>query len=150
MTTEDRKAIDEAQIRKLIDDRANAVRAKDIDGSLSPYTADSVSFDLAPPLQSGGAEALDKKSIEDWFSSWRGPIGYELRDLSVTTGGDLAFCHGLVRISGTKTDGEHNDIWARQTLCLRRIGGTWKIAHEHTSVPFYMDGSYKAAVDLKP
>jgi hypothetical protein len=24
------------------------------------------------------------------------------------------------------------------------------ITHEHVSVPFYMDGSYWAAVDLKP
>jgi ketosteroid isomerase-like protein len=28
--------------------------------------------------------------------------------------------------------------------------GAWKIAHEHTSVPFYMDGSFRAAIDLKP
>jgi len=24
------------------------------------------------------------------------------------------------------------------------------VTHEHVSVPFYMDGSYRAAVDLKP
>jgi hypothetical protein len=24
------------------------------------------------------------------------------------------------------------------------------VTHEHMSVPFYMDGSYRAAVDLKP
>jgi hypothetical protein len=37
----------------------------------------------------------------------------------------------------------------------RRIGlakkdGAWKVTHEHFSVPFYMDGSNKAAIDLKP
>jgi PhnB protein len=26
----------------------------------------------------------------------------------------------------------------------------WKIAHLHQSVPMYMDGSLRAAVDLKP
>jgi PhnB protein len=26
----------------------------------------------------------------------------------------------------------------------------WKIAHEHDSVPFYMDGSFKASIDLTP
>jgi len=31
-----------------------------------------------------------------------------------------------------------------------RIGGAWKITRQHTSVPFRMDGSVKAAVDLKP
>lgn len=29
------------------------------------------------------------------------------------------------------------------------VGG-WKIAHTHSSVPFYMEGSYRAAVDLHP
>jgi ketosteroid isomerase-like protein len=53
-------------------------------------------------------------------------------------------------MSGTRTDGGETDVWVRQTLCLRRIGDAWKIAHEHTSVPFYMDGSNKAALDLKP
>jgi ketosteroid isomerase-like protein len=38
----------------------------------------------------------------------------------------------------------------RSTLCFRREGGAWKIAHAHTSVPFHMDGSFRAAVDLEP
>jgi PhnB protein len=109
-----------------------------------------VRFDLAPPLAHAGADALDKQELESWFATWRGPIGYEVRDFSVTTGDDIAFCHGFVRISGTKTDGGENSVWARQTLCLRKIDGAWKITHEHTSVPFYMDGSFKAAVDLAP
>ena len=87
---------------------------------------------------------------ESWFSSWRGPLGYELRDLRVSAGDELAFCHGFVRISGTKVDGEHADVWARQTLGRRKIDGARKITHEHTSVPFYMNGSFKAAVDLAP
>jgi ketosteroid isomerase-like protein len=36
------------------------------------------------------------------------------------------------------------------TACYRKINGKWLIAHEHVSVPFYMDGSYKAAIDLRP
>jgi ketosteroid isomerase-like protein len=38
----------------------------------------------------------------------------------------------------------------RATLCFRREGDEWKIAHAHTSVPFHMDGSFRAAVDLTP
>jgi hypothetical protein len=34
--------------------------------------------------------------------------------------------------------------------CFRKIDEEWKIVHEHESVLFYMDGSFKAAVDLKP
>jgi PhnB protein len=50
-------------------------------------------------------------------------------------------------MSGTKTDGENVELWLRETLGLRKIDDKWKIAHQHESVPFYMDGSYKAAVD---
>jgi PhnB protein len=150
MTTEPRRVSDEARIRALIDQQASALRAKDATGVLSHYAADTVKFDLAPPLQYAGADALDRGGLESWFASWRGPLGYEVRDFTIRAGDELAFCHGFVRISGTKVDGERADVWARQTLGLRKIDGAWKITHEHTSVPFYMDGSFKAAVDLEP
>lgn len=50
----------------------------------------------------------------------------------------------------TTAKGEKVDLWFRATLGFRKIAGQWKIVHEHSSVPFYMDGSFKAAVDLKP
>jgi uncharacterized protein (TIGR02246 family) len=147
MARENAEAVAGDQIRGLVDDWARALRAKDVDGVMAHYTADSVTFDLAPPLISTGADA---KGLQAWFSTWRGPLGYEIRDLNITAGDDVAFCHGLNRLSGTKTDGEKADVWFRLTLCLRRIGGEWRIAHQHESVPFYMDGSYRAAVDLRP
>jgi len=68
----------------------------------------------------------------------------------VQVGGDLAVARGLGHMMGTKTGGEQVDLWARCTVCFGRRDGTWKITHQHTSVPFLMDGSYKAATDLKP
>ena len=85
-----------------------------------------------------------------WFSTWRGPLGYEIRDLKITAGDDVAFCRSLNRLSGTTTDGEKADVSFRLTLCFRKIASKWRIGHQHESVPFYMDGSYRAAVDLKP
>ncbi len=41
-------------------------------------------------------------------------------------------------------------MWFRSTIGLRRISGGWRIAHEHNSTPFPMDGSGKAALDLQP
>jgi PhnB protein len=140
----------EAEIRALIDSHANALRAKDAKAVLSHYAPGVMTFDLAPPLMHAGSEADGVKALESWFATWQGPLGCETRDFSITTEGDLALGYGFVRIHGTKVGGERNDLWARQTLGLRRIAGAWKIMHEHTSVPFYMDGSYKAAIDLKP
>lgn len=77
-------------------------------------------------------------------------MGYELRDLSITRGDDVAFCHSLARISGARTDGTQTDVWVRATLCLRKIGGKWKITHEHVSVPFEMTPPFKASLGLTP
>jgi PhnB protein len=140
----------EADIRKVIERQAQAIHDKDAEAVIACYALDSVIFDLAPPLQNPQSGTENEAGLNEWFATWRGPIGYETRDITISATDDLAFAHGFVRISGTKVGGEWNDIWARQTLCLRKLGGAWKIAHEHTSVPFYMDGSDKAAVDLKP
>jgi PhnB protein len=136
----------QGQIRAMIEDWAEGLRRKDAPRVVAHGTADYLHFSLAPPLIS----RTDRQGLEAWFATWRGPLSYDMRDLSVTASGDVAFCTGLVRLAGTKTDGGHNEIWFRLTLGLRKIGGTWKIVHEHESVPFYMDGSMKAAVDLKP
>ena len=103
---------------------------------------------MAPPLQYTGADAWDRKA---WFSSFEGPIGYEVHDLKIVTSGDIAFCHFLNRLSAKSAQyGAFFAMWNRVTLGLRKSDGRWLIAHVHSSVPFYMDGSFKAAVDLQP
>jgi uncharacterized protein (TIGR02246 family) len=149
MATQEDKATDEAKIRQLIDDWARTLRAKDTKGVMSFYAPGVVVFDIAPPLVCTGANAY-RKNWEEWFASWQGPIGYEIRDLSITVGDDVAFSHSLNRISGKRTDGEETDVWVRVTAGYRKVDGKWMVAHEHISVPFYMDGSNKAAIDLKP
>jgi ketosteroid isomerase-like protein len=122
MTPGNSKPDDEAQIRALIDEWAKAIAAKNIDAVMSHYAADIVTFDLAPPLQTTGADAL-KKSLQEWFPTFRGPVGYEIRDLCITTGDDVAFCRSLNRISGERTDGEETNVWVRATVGLRKIDG---------------------------
>ena len=142
-------ANDEAKIRAAIENCADAVRAKDVDQYVSHYAEDILLFDLAPPLQYAGLDAL-RKGIEEWFPTFEGAIGLEVRDLQISIGNDTAFSHSLNHITGKRTTGEHTDVWVRSTIGFRKIEGKWLIIHEHVSVPLYMDGSNKAAVDLKP
>ena len=137
----------EAPIRAVIDDWASALRAKDARRVVSHGTTDFTQFSLAPPLVATDA---DEKGLAAWFATWQGPLGFELRERSLAAGDDAAFWYGLVRLTGTSTGGEKVELWFRQTLCFRKVGGAWKIAHAHESVPFYMDGSDRAALDLKP
>lgn len=148
MTTANSKAIDEAQIRALIDDRVKAVRAKDINALMSNHAPDILAFDVIDPLRYTGSDAVRERA-EQWFSLYQGPISYEVHDLSITAGDDTAFCHYLYRINGTRTDGQAIEMWVRATLCYRKIDGMWTITHEHQSVPFDPE-SGKASLDLKP
>jgi uncharacterized protein (TIGR02246 family) len=148
MATLTNKAIDEVQIRQLIDSWVKAVRAKDIDGLMSFYTPDSLSFDIMPPLQHQGTDAY-RKLWEGCFPYFPGGIGYEMRDLSITIGDDVAFSHSLNRMSGTTTQGEEIDSWMRATVCYRKIDGKWMVAHEHVSVPVDVETN-TALFDLKP
>ena len=148
MTTKSSASTDEAQIRQRIESWTKALRAKDLDGLMSHYAQDILVFDLAPPLQYKGAAAY-RKNWADWFPSFQGPVGYEIRDLSVTTGGDVAFCRSLNRITGTMTGGEKTNVWVRATVGFRKIGGKWMVTHEHFSVPINME-TFEGELDLKP
>jgi uncharacterized protein (TIGR02246 family) len=148
MPTENSKANNEAQIREVIENRIKAARIKDINKVMSNYAPDVLSFDVVNPLQYLGSDAV-RKRLEEWFSSFKGPIGHEIRNLSINAGDDVAFSHGLNRVSATKTDGGKLDMWWRATVCYRKIDGKWMVTHEHASVPFDVETG-KASLDLKP
>ena len=142
---------DETDIRALIAAYAAAIAAKDPDGAQAPFAPGAVIFGLAPPLVSLADDPeAGRAGFMVWFDTWRGPIDYDTRDLVVLKSGHLALARGLLHIHGTKSDGEQVSTWTRVTYGLRKLSGAWKIVHEHLSTPFYMDGSYRAAADLKP
>ena len=148
MTTEKSRMPDESQIRMLIEDRVKAVHAKDVSAAMSHHAPGILMFDVVNPLRYSGADTVQARTKE-WFALYDGPIGYEVRDLSITTGDDVAFCHYLYHVSGTRTDRTNISMWVRATLCLRKIDGTWMITHDHESVPFDPE-SGKASLDLQP
>ena len=147
MATEN-KSVDEVQIRRLIEDKIKAVRAKDIDGATSNYAPDVLSFDVVNALQYIGAHEI-RKRLEEWFSSFQGSIGLDIRDLNITVGDTLAFSHCLNHVTAITTTGEKLDMWWRETACYRKLENKWLITHQHSSVPFDV-GSGKASLDLKP
>lgn len=141
----------EAAIRDLKEKMTEALRAKNADGVTRHFADESVMFVLAPPLRfKTGVNSPGANGIQEWFDTFADSLGYEYRELEIAADEAVAFCHSLDHITGKRTDGTNTDVWVRETLGLRKIEGEWKIAHQHQSVPFYMDGSGKAATDLKP
>ena len=136
----------EKDVKQAIEARNAAISAKDVAGVMASGYAGFVSYSMAPPLKNNAGKA----GLVGWLDTWDGPIGLKVKDLKITAGDDVAFASCLTHMTGRKINGEDIDLWHRQTFGLKRVGGDWKIVHEHSSVPFLMDGSYRAAVDLKP
>jgi len=135
------------EIRGVVGELEAAMRAGDAKAVVALYTPDAVRYDLAPPLRHLGAEVHDVAALQAWFDGFGGSVGYEVHDLAVTAGEEVAFAYSLNKMYDP--DG-HFELWFRATYCLVRTGGRWLVAHEHTSTPFYMDGSFRAALDLQP
>ena len=142
------RATDEADIRRRIETLASAVRALDLEGVKAIYAPDLVTFDIVPPLQHVGAPAK-WNNWADVFTTYQRPLEYEIRDLTITVGDDVAFGRSLNRISGTMKNGKKSDYWLRWTTCFRKIDGTWLMVHDHVSVPVDF-ASGRAMLDLRP
>ena len=138
----------EALIRQRVEDAVKALRAKDIDGVMSLYAPDLVSFDITPPLRYVGADNK-RRAWQEAFATFAGPFDYEVRDLNVTTQGDLAFVHSLNHVNATLASGQIVDMWLRWTACFRRIDGVWLVVHDHVSVPADLEHG-RAVLNLTP
>src|SRR5678815_4109822 len=138
----------EALIPQRLQDWAKAVSAKDIQGAMSLYAPDVVSFDINPPLRYSGADKKRQAWLEG-FAAYAGGLSYEVHEPAVTAQGDLAFVHSLNHVSGTLASGHTIEMWVRWTACFRRIGGVWLVVHDHVSVPADLQQG-KAVTNLTP
>ena len=124
-----------ATVRKLIEDRYRAIRAKDTDAAMAPVADNVVMFDVVDPLRHTHAADVRRRE-QEWFDSFDGPVRVELKDLVVSADGDTAFAHSLNRYSGDFKAGGATDMWVRHTSCYRLGQHGWRLVHEHLSVPF--------------
>ena len=138
---------DEAEILVLLSSLGKAHYDKDAAGIAVPYAPHAAIFDLEPPLAHDGI-SVERK--ERWLATWDGPVAIEPRDFKLSVSGDHAIGFGYLKMTGTKHGGPHVSFWMRETVALERMTGKWRIVHEHSSVPFYMDGSLRPAFDLRP
>ena len=139
---------EEEAIRQQIAAIVEAIDAKDIEALKQIYAADMVSYDIDPPLQHVGIEA----KLKNWanvFTHFE-TVTYEIRDLTVVGGADLAFGHAFARLHGTLQNGTATPgMWVRVTYGLQKIDGAWLITHDHVSVPLDIRTG-NGVVDLEP
>lgn len=139
---------DEAVLRKIIDGRAAAVRAGDVEGMTAAVADDVVMFDVVNPLRSTGRAAARRRA-EQWLASYDGRPSWEDRDVRIVASDAVAFSHMLSHVTGKLKTGADVDMWFRTTLGLEKRDGRWLIVHEHGSDPFDVETG-KASLNLKP
>lgn len=125
----------EEEIRKLIERWAAAVRAGDLDTVLVDHTGDIVMFDVPPPHDG-------VRGIEPYRATWPGffewqatGAAFEILELDVTAGEDVAFAWALLRCGTADEYATHPERRLRLTVGLRKEDGRWVVAHEHHSFP---------------
>ncbi|KUL34226.1 YybH family protein [Actinoplanes awajinensis] len=137
------------EIRKVIEARAALLEKGDVDAIVAYYAPQVVQFTLAPPLRQPAG--MDPAGLAAWIAGFEAPPRREVTQLEITTDGDVAFATSIDSMAATpRGASEGFRMWYRVTTGLRRIDGRWLITHEHQSVPFEMDGSLRASVDLEP
>ena len=125
---------EERKIRTLVEGWAEAVRRQDIDAILANHSPDLVMFDVPPPFESVGLEAY-RKTWDEFFACGGGLGIFDIDDMTITAGDDVAFVIARMRCAERDKDGNKTDLRFRLTVGLRKTGGEWTIVHEHHSVP---------------
>lgn len=124
---------DETAVRQLIERWVHAVNTTDLDAVLADHDPGIVMFDVPPPYDGVRGIAAYRASWPPFFDWLRQGARFELVELDVTAGADVAFAHALLRC-GTPEELEANpDNRLRLTIGLRRTDGHWRVSHEHHS-----------------
>ncbi len=123
----------EQQIRALIERWAEAVHHGDLDTVLADHSDDIVMFDVPPP-QDGVRGLTAYRDTWPGFFEWQasGAV-FEIVELDVTVGEDVAFAWALLRCNTAEGLAARPDQRLRLTVGLRRDGDRWLVSHEHHS-----------------
>ena len=123
----------ETTIRTLIEAWAEAVHAGNMDTVLADHADDIVMFDVPPP-EDGVRGIVAYRDTWPPFFEWQRTEGrFEIVELDVTAGEDVAYAWALLRCSTAEHLAEHPDHRLRLTVGLRREDSRWVVAHEHHS-----------------
>lgn len=125
----------EAELRRFIDERVDAVTRRDAAALLAMHADDVTSFPVLPPSTTQGSDAV-AQALEAWLSGYSEGPTYAIHGLQVEAGTDLGTCSFRYHVTGVLLSGDAVDMWVRATLVVRRGADGWRIVHQHESVPF--------------
>lgn len=130
----------DSRLRGFCQDYARAVWEKDVNGFLALYHPGARVFDTWGTWSHEGEQAR-RKVVEQWFGSLGNErVAVTFDRVQTTVTGSQGLLSARVVFAATSPAGvELRSMQNRLTWVLAPEGGTWKIIHEHTSVPLGPD-----------
>lgn len=125
---------DKVVIQTLLEQWAHNTKVGAQDKILENHSDSVVIYDVLPPMKYESAESY-RRSWDEWQPKTTGENLFDLHDLRIVTGKDVAFAHAFIHCGGTLLDGSKFDEWVRATFCLEKQNGNWLITHQHISKP---------------
>jgi uncharacterized protein (TIGR02246 family) len=126
---------DEAQIRAGIERWAAAVHDGDLPTVLDAHADDIVMFDVPPPHDGVRGIGAYRETWPPFFEWQRQGAVFEITELGVTAGDEVAFAWALLRCGTAAEFAEEPGRRLRLTIGLRKQSGRWIVTHEHHSFP---------------
>lgn len=123
---------DTEQIRDLVERWVAAVHAGDLEQVLAGHADDIVMYDVPPPHEGVRGLAAYRETWPPFVAWQRSGAVFELAELEVTAGADVAFARALLRC-GKAPEPSATEPRLRLTLGLERRDGRWTVTHEHHS-----------------
>lgn len=121
------------EIEALMQEWSEALYQKDAELMAHYYSDDAKVFDLG--TQTENKEAYKNLWIK-CFPYFGDNITAERQRITIHAADGMGFLYGYSRVRGAQTDNPAAQAWFRLTVCYQKIDDTWKVVHEHVSMPF--------------
>ena len=127
------KADEEAQIRNALVDGCTGFVNKDLARATALYSPDLYTFDLSPSQHNNYTELIEAN--RQLIGAIEGTPTCIYHDMFIKVYGNNAYAHYILSYTATLKSGDKIDVDGRGTDIFEKVGGKWKVVHEHFSLP---------------
>lgn len=129
-------------VQHVLENYKSSAVEKDVEKFLSAYADDIHLYDCWDNWECRGISKW-RESVTEWFSGLAkegATLDVDFDDVVIQENSRIAFIHCTVTYTGSNKSGEKlHEMTNRFTFGLRCDDGSWKICHEHSSLPIRME-----------
>lgn len=129
-------------VQDVIENYKSAVYEQDVEKFVSAYATNIQVYDCWEDWEYKGISKW-KKAVNGWFNHLKVEgvqLKVELKDLVIEENAGLAFIYSNMTLIAYNGSGEKlRQITNRFTFGLKKENNSWKIIHQHSSLPISME-----------